>query len=268
MDSKQPIGIFDSGVGGLTVVKAIESILPHEHLIYIGDTQHMPYGDKSAENIQLYCDRIVAFFLTKNVKLIVIACNTASAHAASFLRAKYWQQVEIKGVIRPAIKSIIAQNFKKVGIIGTQGTIQSNIFQTLFDEYKASTTLFQLATPLLAPMIEQGLYNTDVSKSILKNYLSNPGFNDAEAILLACTHYPLIKNEIQDYFNNSKIILDNAKPMAQTVYNFLIEKGLLATQKCANSEFFVTEYTKEFEQAATLFHGEQIKIEEINLNKF
>ena len=114
MNAHQPIGIFDSGIGGLTVAKAIEALLPNEQLIYVGDTQHMPYGDKSADHIRLYCTRIVDFLLEKNVKMIVIACNTASAVASSYLRAKYWQQVEIMGVIRPAIQSIIEKKYKKV----------------------------------------------------------------------------------------------------------------------------------------------------------
>lgn len=266
MTSHQPIGIFDSGIGGLTVAKALEKRLPNEQLIYVGDTQHMPYGDKSAENIRLYCTRIVDFLLEKNVKMIVIACNTASAVASSFLRATYWQQVEIMGVIRPAITSIIEKKYKKVGIIGTTGTIQSQIFPTLFAEYGSNIELFQLATPLLAPMIEQGLYKTEVSMSIIKEYMSNPGFKDMEAILLACTHYPLIKHEIFDFFKGEKYILDNADPMAQRVEHFLQEKNWLCSTKMKDSEFYVTDYTQAFEETSTIFYGTKIKIGQIQLH--
>lgn len=267
MEAHQPIGIFDSGVGGLTVAKAIENLLPQEQLIYVGDTQHMPYGDKSPENIRLYCTRIVDFLLEKNVKMIVIACNTASAVASSYLRAKYWQKVEIMGVIRPAIQSIIAKKYKKVGIIGTQGTIQSNIFQTLFTEYGSDVDLFQLATPLLAPMIEQGLSKTEVSATIIKEYMSNPGFSDVEAILLACTHYPLIKAEINAFFDFKKDVLDNAEPMAHRVEDYLREKKLLNTNKRSESKFYVTEYTQTFEETSKIFHGSKIDIHQIHIHE-
>jgi glutamate racemase len=267
MHAQQPIGIFDSGIGGLTVAKAIERKLPHEQLIYVGDTQHMPYGDKSPEHIRLYCTRIVDFLIEKNVKMIVIACNTASAVASSFLRATYWQQVEIMGVIRPAIQSIIEKKYRKVGIIGTQGTIQSQIFPTLFAEYGSQIELFQLATPLLAPMIEQGLYKTEVSKSIIKEYMSHKGFKDMEAILLACTHYPLIKQEINDFFNGQKDILDNADPMANRVERFLTDKSWLSTSKMAPSEFYVTDYTKAFEETSSIFYGTKIHIHQIKLHE-
>lgn len=266
MTSNQPIGIFDSGVGGLTVAKAIGDRLPHEQLIYVGDTQHMPYGDKSPEHIKAYCKRIVEFLLSKNVKLIVIACNTASAIAASYLRSIFWQQVEIIGVIRPVIRSILAQNIHKIGIIGTQGTIQSHIYPTLFKEYGSNIEVFQLATPLLAPMIEEGIYGNETSAAILHQYLQHPDFEDKEAILLACTHYPMIKKEVEDYFQNSKVILDNAIPMADIVYNYLETHQLFAEAKTIGNEFYVTDYTNSFEQISSVFYGQAIHIEQINIH--
>jgi glutamate racemase len=265
MKNTQPIGIFDSGIGGLTVAKAIEELLPNEQLIYVGDTQHMPYGDKSPEHIRQYCKQIVSFLLSKNVKLIVIACNTASSVASSYLRSIFWEQVEIMGVIRPIIISIIEKKYKKIGIIGTQGTINSNIYENLFREYGSEVEIFQLATPLLAPMIEQGFINNEVSKAILDEYLKNEEFKDKEAILLACTHYPLIKNEVNNYFHQKKDILDNALPMANRVKNFLNEKNLLAPEKINPSVFYVTEYTENFENISKIFHGSKIQIEEIDL---
>jgi len=266
MTSNQPIGIFDSGVGGLTVAKAIGDRLPHEQLIYVGDTQHMPYGDKSPEHIKAYCKRIVEFLISKNVKIIVIACNTASAIAASYLRSIFWQQVEIIGVIRPVIQSIIAKNIHKIGIIGTQGTIQSNIYPTLFKEYGSNIDVFQLATPLLAPMIEEGIYGNETSAAILHQYLQHPEFEDKEAILLACTHYPMIKNEVEFYFNHTKLILDNAIPMADIVYKFLETNQLFAEVKVNSNEFYVTDYTNSFEQISSVFYGQAIHIEQINIH--
>lgn len=261
----QPIGIFDSGIGGLTVAKAIENLLPNEQIIYVGDTKHMPYGDKSAENIKAYCKKIVEFLINKDVKLIVIACNTASSVAASYLRELFWKEVEIIGVIRPVIQSIIEKKYKKLGIIGTKGTIQSNIYETLFREYGSDIELFQLATPLLAPMIEEGIFGNDVSYKILDQYLKNEHFNDKEAILLACTHYPMIKDDVDNYFNHEKAILDNAKPMAETVKSYLESQQLLSTERKSMNHFYVTEMTENFEATSTLFHGSKIQIEEIKL---
>jgi glutamate racemase len=169
------------------------------------------------------------------------------------------------GVIRPIIISIIEKKYKKIGIIGTQGTINSNIYENLFREYGSEVDIFQLATPLLAPMIEQGFINNEVSKAILDEYLKNEEFKDKEAILLACTHYPLIKNEVNNYFHQKKDILDNAVPMANRVKNFLVEKNLLAREKTNPSVFYVTEYTENFENISKIFHGSKIQIEEIDL---
>lgn len=266
MEKQQPIGIFDSGVGGLTVAKAISDLLPNERLIYVGDTQHMPYGDKSAEHVKLYAERVVRFFLEQHVKLIVIACNTASALAASYLRSLFWQQVEIIGVIRPVVKTIVQQGYHQVGIIGTKGTIESNIYETILHETTKSITLHQLATPLLAPMIENGNTEDEIAKAVIHQYLSYPPFATCDALVLACTHYPIIKNKIADFFNRPIHLIDNATPMAETVRQYLTAKELLAEPNQENNTYFVTEYTTNFERIARLFYGEDIHIQQLVLH--
>ncbi len=261
MNSSQPIGIFDSGIGGLTVAKAIAEEMPNEQLIYFGDTKHMPYGDKKPSEILDYCHKITEFLISKNVKLIVIACNTASAIGASALREKFWKQVEILGVIRPAIELILSKKYKKIGIIGTQGTISSNIYQKILDEKNAQINVFQLATPLLAPMIEMGIKDNDT----LNNYLKHPHFEDKEAILLACTHYPLIKNDVEQYFNFKKDILDNALPTAKLVKKILTEKNQLSSIKENENIFYVSEKTENFEKTTQLFYGKKLTIKEISI---
>jgi glutamate racemase len=266
MHNQRPIGIFDSGVGGLTVARAITERLPGERLIYVGDTRHMPYGDKSAEHIIEYCERIVEFLIREDVKLIVIACNTASAMAASHLRAKYWPQVEIRGVGRPAVEAVIRAGYKRLGIIGTKGTIQSNIYGQLFSEYPHPPALVQLPTPLLAPMIEQGLYGTRVSRAVLDEYLSFEGFRDTDAMLLACTHYPLIRDEVDAWFGHTKAILDNAGPMSAHVQEWLSSHQLLSEAPSGPSSFYVTEYSSSFAETARLFFGAEVPIAEIDLH--
>lgn len=260
------IGIFDSGIGGLTVAKAIEDLLPNERFIYVGDTQHMPYGDKSEERIKGYCKNIVEFLLTKKVKMIVIACNTASAVAASYLRSQYWQQVEIMGVIRPMVKTTIEGGYHHVGIIGTTGTIQSNIYPSLFKEYQSDVKIYQLATSLLAPMIESGQHQTEVAHAIIKQYMGEQAFEPCEAILLACTHYPLIKTQIDDFFQGKKKIIDNALPMAAAVKAFLQEKDLLATERNGEHEFYITEFTHNFAEVASMFYGKAIACQQLTLH--
>lgn len=263
--AEQPIGIFDSGVGGLTVAQAIGQALPNERLVYFGDTVHMPYGEKSPEHIRQFCSQIVEFLMSQNVKLIVIACNTASAIAASYLRSQYWQQVEIIGVIRPVIQQIIQDQVSTLGILGTHATIGSGIYPQLIQEYGATLDVFQLATPLLAPMIEEGLMDTEVSRAVLHQYLSTPGFTECEALLLACTHYPLLRQEISDFFSGTKRIYDNAAPLAKTVKKYLSEHNLLADARKDENTFFVSEQTTHFEKTARMFYGKQISIQKIEL---
>lgn len=267
MRKDQPIGIFDSGVGGLTVAKAISDLLPYEQLLYVGDTQHMPYGDKSAEHVQGYTKQIVEFFLQQNVKLIIIACNTASALAASYVRSLFWKDVEIIGVIRPVVKTILERHYKKVGVIGTKATIESNIYQRILDETPHTLELIQLATPLLAPMIENGNIDDEIAHAILHQYLSGPLFASCEALVLACTHYPIIKDKIASVFAHPIQLVDNATPMAETVVQYLTEKDLLAETRRAANEFYVTAYTENFERIARLFYRKDIVVNELKLQE-
>ena len=245
MKKSQPIGIFDSGIGGLTVARTLGELLPDEQLIYFGDTAHMPYGDKSAEEIVTYCRKIVEFLLSKQVKLIVIACNSASSVAAGILRREYWQQIEIMGVIRPVIRAVLAKKITRLGIIGTRATVESNIYPGIFAEYGEPVQIYQKATPLLAPMIESGQQESKAMTKVLNEYLSDARFADDEAILLACTHYPLIKEQVDRFFEGKKMILDNATPLAEALKDYLGEKNLLASSRQAeNDRVRVSKYLK------------------------
>lgn len=265
MLATQPIGIFDSGIGGLTVANTLSKHLPHEQFIYFGDTLHMPYGDKSAAEIQAYSKRIIEFLISKKVKLIVIACNSASSFAASYLRSLFWTQVEIIGVIRPVIQSIIAQKIKHLGIIATNATIQSNIYPMLFKEYEYDIDIFQLPTPLLAPLIEQGKGNTVLMQNALQQYLSHNEFNNKEAILLACTHYPLIHQQVFEYFNETKKILDNALPLVHRVKKYLEVNDISSSIRIAENEFYVSKYSSAFEKTTQYFYNHKVIIQEIKI---
>ena len=261
----QPIGIFDSGIGGLTVARAIKALCPNESLIYFGDTAHLPYGDKSPESIRHYSTKITEFLLEKNCKAIVIACNTASSLAWSQVKATTGTSVQVFDVVRPVVRHI-AQTFqnKTVGIIGTKGTINSRVYSKRIRAANPSIQVKSMATPLLASMIEEGFFDNKISNTIINAYLGSRYLNNIDAIVLACTHYPLIKKEVDAFYEGKVEILDNAEIVAKNVHNFLVENNLLNTGQ-SNDQFFISDYTKSFEKSTRIFFGDNIKLKEERL---
>jgi glutamate racemase len=260
--SNQPIGIFDSGIGGLTVANAISALLPAEQLIYYGDTAHMPYGDKSKELIGYYADRITSFLLgNQHCKTIVIACNTASAAAYELLRDKYKGKAPIINVIDPMIEAVIADEaIHKVGVIGTKTTIASGVYQEKFSRRKPGLKYSAVATPLLASMIEEGYYNDNISKAVLDDNLSHADLKDIDALVLGCTHYPLIKGEIDAYYHGRVKIFDSAQVLATKLKGILTHENLLSPQKAGDDIFYVSDFTESFERTTKIFYGYQISL--------
>ena len=262
LNNQHPIGIFDSGIGGLTVANAISALLPNEQLVYYGDTAHMPYGDKSRELIQRYSDRITDFLLTQaKCKAIVIACNTASAAAYELLRDKYKGTVPVINVIDPMVEAVIADDtIQHVGIIATKTTIASGTYQEKFSRRKPGLQYSALATPLLAGMIEEGFYNNNISHAVLSRYLSDPTLNNIDALVLACTHYPLIKNEISEYYGYRVKIFDSAQVVAAKLKWVLQKEQLDAHTKPGSDVFYVSDYTDSFEHTTRVFYGSTVKL--------
>ena len=263
MSNEQPIGIFDSGIGGLTVANAIQRLLPNEPLIYFGDTAHMPYGDKSKELIAEYALTITRFLLNeKKCKAIVIACNTASAAAYEALRDAYIGSVPIINVIDPMIEEVIAdESIRKVGIIATKTTVASGVYQEKFSRRKPSLAYSALATPLLASMVEEGFYNNTISQAVLNEYLSNDALAGIDGLVLACTHYPLIKKEIDSFFNGKVKIFDSAEVVARKLKGILEKEQLMSSIRKNENQFFVSDYTSAFEAATKIFFKEEIHLE-------
>jgi len=268
-NNNQPIGIFDSGIGGLTVANAVSKLLPNEQLIYFGDTAHMPYGDKSKELIRSYATTITDFLLyQKKCKAIVIACNTASAAAYEVLRDHYKGVVPVINVIDPMIEAVIADDdIKKVGIIATKTTVTSSVYQEKLTRRKPTLNYSAFATPLLASMIEEGFYNNNISHAVLKQYLENDALNGIDALVLACTHYPLIKNEIAAFYNNQVKIFDSAEVVAQKLKLVLEKEELLSNSKAGEDVFYVSDYTESFERATKIFFGHKINLSLCNIWK-
>jgi glutamate racemase len=261
----QPIGVFDSGIGGLTVAKAIMDLMPNESLVYFGDTEHMPYGAKSAEHIKGYSLRIAEFLETKNVKMIVIACNSASSFSYYPLLEKYAGKIDIVGVINPVAEYIQSKKFNKVGVIGTKPTVKSKAYEEEIAKTSATTKVASVATPLLAPMIEEGFYNNNISQTIINSYLDHRSLTKLDALVLACTHYPLIKKQVNKFYKKPIDIIDPAVLAAQKVKQLLEAKNLLYKGKKKKDAFFVSEYTESFAQSTKLFYSQAVNIEEVNL---
>ena len=260
--NNKPIGIFDSGVGGLTVAKAIKKALPKEQIVYFGDTAHLPYGDKSKDSVQAYSKRITGYLLAKGCKAIVIACNTASAHAYTDLK-KFYPKVPIIDVIKPTVHYVTRKyNEGKIGVIATKGTIKSRIYPRKIVKKNPKLKVPQNAAPLLVPMIEEGFFNNNISQTIINSYLSAKNFKNIQALILGCTHYPLIKDEVENYFDDIVEVIDSASVVADYTKKVLKKEGLSATEKKGHDHFYVSDYTKSFEQTSKLFFGQTIHLEE------
>lgn len=260
---KETIGIFDSGIGGLTVANAISELLPNESLIYFGDTAHLPYGDKSEDLIKIFSQNIAEFLIQeKNCKAVVIACNTASAAAYEYLRDFYKGDIPIINVIDPIIEAIVNDNqIKKVGLIATQTTINSGVYQEKLKRRKPEVSIKVLATPLLVPMIEEGFANDNISQAVIENYLKNPIFEDIDALILGCTHYILIKEEINLFFKNKVKLFDSTDILADKLKGILANENLLASERNQKDHFYVSDLTKGFQKSASRFYGNDIVLE-------
>ncbi len=265
---KQPIGIFDSGIGGLTVASAIHKHLPGETLIYFGDTAHLPYGDKAPESIRSYSIKIADFLLSQGCKTIVIACNTASAIAYETVKKHVGTQALVFDVINPVVEEVSRmKKIKHVGVIGTRATIKSNAYAVGINYANPGLKVSSLATPLLAPMIEEGFFNNNISRTIINSYLSRPKIKKIDAIILACTHYPLIKPEIEEYYNKGINIVDSADIVANKVKTILGKKLLLNKGKAGNHRFYISDFTTSFEKSTKIFFNGRLKLEHKNLWK-
>jgi len=260
-----PIGIFDSGIGGLTIAHALKGKLPNENIIYFGDTEHLPYGEKSKTAIQNFSKKITQFLLEKECKIIIIACNSASSVAFNCVQ-ELAGNTPVFNVINPVVAEVVKQCAEyNIGVIGTKATIQSDIYEKEIKALCSSAEVSSLATPLLAPMIEEGFINEDISHTIIANYLSNPKLAEIDHLILACTHYPLIHQEIKNYYKGKVNVIDSANIVAEHIAKQLKKDNLLNNSKATEHHFYVSNYTESFEKSAKFFFQEDLKLEEINL---
>jgi len=261
----RPIGIFDSGIGGLTVARAVAQRLPHERLVYFGDTAHLPYGEKSTAAIQAYSIKICDVLLRQHCKLILIACNSASAAAYELVREYVGSKAVVVGMIDPVVAHV-GQHYagRPVGLIGTKQTVGSNIYRKKIDQLDLGVDLHALATPLLVPMIEEGFFEGRVSEEIIRAYLDHPALHGIEALLLACTHFPLIRPQMEAHYQGRVAVVDPSDVVAATVAEALASRQLLASPTVGASpahHFYVSDFTRSFEESTRLFFGQEVQLE-------
>lgn len=262
LSPNQPIGIFDSGVGGLTVAKEIKRLLPQENLIYFGDTKHLPYGDKSKEAIIGYATRITEFLLEKNCKAIVIACNTATANALKEVLDLVAQKIPVIDVINPVAEKVAYEIHTNVGVIATKATVNSGLYKKSIRKHNKFIKVDELATPLLVPAIEEGFKNHPVTHSIIYNYLSNKKLKNIETLILGCTHYPLLLEEIKQFYGNRVRVIDSPSIVANQLKMILEKHHLLnADNSGATYQFFLSDLTKNFEKISRKFFGNSIDLQ-------
>jgi glutamate racemase len=266
--SSLPIGVFDSGVGGLTVVRALLKTLPQENFIYLGDTARTPYGSRSAETIKRYTKEDINFLLKQKVKLIVCGCNTASAIGLNGISDKV--AVPVVGVINPMITTVkenVVSNSNIVGILGTRATINSRAYQKKLKVALPKNKIVDIACPLLVPLIEEGWVSNSIIKDVLKIYLKPLTKHSPQVLILGCTHYPVIRKEIAKILPKTKI-LDSGDALANAVKKLLTTKQLVNNQKQKGQvKFFVTDSPAQFNSVAKIFlsNFSNIKAKQIGL---
>lgn len=246
------IGVFDSGLGGLTVVKEIMDILPNERVIYLGDTARTPYGSKTKETIIRFSRENTEFLLKNNVKIIVVACNTASALALDEIKRAF--EIDIIGVIEAGARAAAEESKnRRIGVIGTRATIGSGAYEKAIKKYDKKTEIISQAAPLLVPLIEEGWLTDKETESILKKYLGQFKKTKTDTLVLGCTHYPLIKPLIKKLLPGVAII-DSAREMAKTVRALLDARGINATKNNRKkSAFYVTDTPDTFNKIGKMF---------------
>lgn len=270
--SDAPIGIFDSGIGGLTVAHAIAQAMPAERMLYFGDTAHMPYGDRSPELVRTYSVRIAEFLAAEGCKAIVIACNSASATAKAAVEACLKENVPVIDVVAPVVQHLAREGVKRVGVVGTRATIGSGIYGHSLREAQRSTGLTggrieEWATPLLAPLIEEGWQSHELMLPVIQGYLEAAGWHSGkerhiEALVLGCTHYPLAEPAFRQVLGPEVDLIDGPSIVAAAVSEALRTRGMLAPgdARQVQHEFMVSDLTDNFSRSAQRFFGEEVHL--------
>lgn len=259
----RPIGLFDSGLGGLTVLKELRKALPNEAFVYLGDTARTPYGSKSKATIQRYSRECARFLASCEIKLLVVACNTASSLALETLKEE--MDCPVIGTVEPAVRAALAHTtVGKIGVIGTDATIASGAYRFALEAARPGVEIFVKPCPLFVPLVEQGMFEGEIVDKIVELYLAPMRDAGIDSLVLGCTHYPLLSSAISKYMGPSVRIIECSKAIAEDVLSLLEESGA-APSETPSEHYFVTDEAGRFNHLAALFLGrsslEAIRIE-------
>ena len=266
-NSELPIGVFDSGVGGLTVLRALKQRMPNESFIYLGDTARTPYGSKGPETIVRYAHECATFLQQQRIKLLVIACNTASSFAYDQLRERF--SFPVVGTVGPAIEAVVAlEKVRSVAVIGTSATISSGIFERALIARLPDVVVESRACPLFVPLVEEGLTSGKLADAVVEHYLSEFEGSTVDTLLLGCTHYPLLRDQLQSFLGEQVRLVTCSDAIASSVESILNQSNLRANSAGkAGLRCFVTDAVERFLLSARLFlqspdlEVERVKIE-------
>jgi glutamate racemase len=261
--NRAPIGIFDSGIGGLTVARAIYERLPHESTIYFGDTARVPYGPKSPEAVRRYSLEILEWLVAQGVKAVVIACNTSTAHALPELREA--SPVPVLGVIEPGARAAVAAaGAGSIGVIGTAGTVASGAYERAIHRLAPGATVHQRACPLLVPLVEEGWFDHPATTIVADEYLRELRDARVGALVLGCTHYPLLRPLLQRVMGPGTTLVDSGEATAEALETVLCERGLRAEPRGKTTHrFAVSDDEARFRRVGSLFLGDRLGCAEV-----
>lgn len=258
---KRPIGIFDSGVGGLTVLSEIKKQLPNENIVYLGDTKNFPYGSKTKDEIIEFAIRNTEKLIDLGAKIIVIACGTATSQAIDVLQSKF--DVPIIGIIEPTVEYVKNQNINRVGVIATEGTIRSGAWEKILKNKIENIEVINKACPMLATIAEEGRATSQEGRAVIKEYMEPFKKNKIEKIILGCTHYPIYQNLIREELGYPVELINTGVTVSKELYKFLKENNLLNTEEKQEDFIFLTKTEEEFRMIAKNLLNFDIKIREI-----
>jgi glutamate racemase len=258
MSKTNPIGFFDSGIGGLTVVKSVMRLMPNENIVYFGDTARVPYGSKSNGTVIEYSLQAANFLLRKNIKLLVVACNTASSAALKDL--KRFLTIPVIGMIEPGSKMALRESkHGKVGVIGTMATINNKAYSNELKKLNPKVKVFEKSCPLFVPLAEEGWLDHKATELIAKEYLTEMREKKIDSLILGCTHYPILYDVIQKVMGKNVKLIDSGTPAAKLVEEYLNARGLRNdSNKLGEKEFYVSDIPAKFKEIASRFLGGNI----------
>lgn len=256
------IGIFDSGVGGMTVARAVEEILPERSIIYFGDVARAPYGSKSPSTIRRYARQNCDFLLSKGAKIIIVACNSAASVAGHILQEEY--DVPIMEVITPAVSQAVQASVSgRIGVIGTRATINSNIYEEQISALQSKAKVFSQSCPLLVPLVEEGWLAKRETKMILRRYLHPLRSHCVDTLVLGCTHYPLLSPLIKPRMGRRVRVIDSSLAVAQELKNYLTDNPAFAESLAKGGErhYYVSDMTEAVQSTASRIFGRKMNLE-------